>query len=47
MAKKSKNKVLMKTEEGTLTSCQKVGLLGEVQNVNLWVMLGCLLQVAM
>jgi hypothetical protein len=47
MAKKRKNEVIMKTKERTLTSYQKVGLFGEVWNVNLWMMLGCLLQVAM
>ncbi len=31
----------MKTEEGTLTSHQKEGLFSEVQNVTLWMMLGC------
>jgi hypothetical protein len=47
MMKKSKNEVILKIEEGTPTSCQKVGLLVEVWNVNSWMMLGCLLQVAM
>jgi hypothetical protein len=41
MVKKSKNEVIMKTEEKTLTFCQKVSVLGEVWNVSLWMMLGC------
>ncbi len=43
MAKKKKNEVMMKTEEGAPTSHQKVGLFGKVRNVSLWMMLGCLL----
>jgi hypothetical protein len=46
MAKKRRNEVIMKMIEGTLTSHQKVGLFGEMQNVSLWMMLGCSLQVA-
>ncbi len=42
-----KKEKIMKIEKKTLTSHQKVGLLGEVQNVTLWMMLGCSLQVAM
>jgi len=34
----------MKTKEITFASHQKVGLFNEVQNVSLWMMLGCLLQ---
>ncbi len=41
MVKKSKNEVKMKTEEIFLTFRQKVGVLGEVWNVSLWMMLGC------
>jgi hypothetical protein len=41
--KKNKNEVIMKTEEKTLASHQKVGLLGDLWNVSLWMMLGCLL----
>jgi hypothetical protein len=44
MEKKNKNEVIMKMEEGTLASRQKVGLFGKVQNVSLWMMLGCSLQ---
>jgi hypothetical protein len=47
MVKKSKNKLIMEIEEGIFASRQKVGVLGEVWNVNLWIMLGFLLQVAM
>jgi hypothetical protein len=35
----------MKMEEGTSASHQKEILLSEVQNVTLWMMLGCSLQV--
>jgi len=45
MTKNKRNEVMMKMEEGTLASHQKVGLLGEVQNVTFWMMLGCSLQV--
>jgi hypothetical protein len=45
MAKKSKNEVIIKTKQGISVSCQKVGLFGEAHNVNLWIMLGCSLQV--
>jgi hypothetical protein len=38
---KSRNEVIMKMEKGTLASCQKVGVLDEVWNVSLWMMLGC------
>jgi len=37
--------VIMKIEEKTHVSHQKVGLFSEVRNVTLWMMLGCLLQV--
>jgi hypothetical protein len=37
----------MKTKERTLTSCQKIGVVSKVWNVNLWTMLGSLLQVVM
>jgi hypothetical protein len=47
MAKKRRNEMIMKTKEGTLASHRKVGLFGEVQNVSLWMMLDCSLQVAM
>jgi hypothetical protein len=47
MARKSRNKVIMKMVEGILTSHQNVGLLSDVWNVSLWMMLGCLLQVVM
>jgi hypothetical protein len=35
----------MKMEERTIASHQKVDVLNEVRNANLWMMLGCLLQV--
>ncbi len=47
MEKKNKNELIMKMEEGIVAYYQKVGVLGEVWNVSLWMMLGCLLQVAM
>jgi len=47
MAKKIMNELIMKIEEGIFASYQKVGVLGEVWNVSLWMMLGSLLQVAM
>ncbi len=43
MAKKSRNELIMKTQEGTFTSRQKVGVPSEVWNVSLWMMLDCLL----
>ncbi len=45
MEKKRRNEVIMKMEEGTPASHQKEILLSEVQNVTLWMMLGCSLQV--
>jgi hypothetical protein len=45
MEKKRRNEVIMKMEEGTSASHQKEILLSEVQNVTLWMMLGCSLQV--
>jgi hypothetical protein len=45
MAKKRRNKVIMKIKERIPESHQKVGLFSKVQNVTLWMMLGCSLQV--
>jgi hypothetical protein len=47
MAKKNRNEVINKMEEGTLATCQKVSLFGGVGNMSLWRMLGSLLQMAM
>jgi hypothetical protein len=40
MEKKRRNEMIMKMEEGPV-SHQKEVLLSEVQNVTLWMMLGC------
>jgi hypothetical protein len=41
MEKKRRNEMIMKMEEGIPVSHQKEVLLSEVQNVTLWMMLGC------
>jgi len=41
MVEKSRNELIMKTEEGTFASNQKVSVLSEVWNMSLWMMLGC------